>query len=129
MGVYRKHSHLMESSWSSLGTGQVPVFETIYGKLAILICADVSHSELSAQAGSKEAKFLILPTNGGINIDLLRVRAIESQSHIILSNRYGDEKEGYLTAKIPVSFNEETFTLILPFSYDFQDGKSLIIDL
>jgi predicted amidohydrolase len=35
-GIYRKHSHLMESSWSALGNGQVPVFDTVFGKLAIL---------------------------------------------------------------------------------------------
>ncbi len=127
-GVYRKHSHLMESSWSALGTGQVPVFETIYGKLAILICADINYSELSAQVSSKETKFLILPTNGGININLLKARAIEGQCHIILSNRYGNEREEYLISETLESFNEETLTLTPPFFYDFQDGKSLIIN-
>lgn len=91
-GVYRKHSHLIESSWSSLGRGKVPVFETIYGKLAILICADINYSELSIQAMIKSANFLILPTNGGIDEDLLRVRAIEGNCHIILANRYGNER-------------------------------------
>ena len=127
-GIYRKHSHLMESSWSASGTGQVPVFETIYGKLAILICADINYSELSAQASSKDTKFLILPTNGGVNIDLLKARAIEGQSHVILSNRYGNEREGYLISESLESFNEETLTLTPPFFYDFQDGKSLVIN-
>lgn len=127
-GIYRKHSHLMESSWSSLGTGQVPIFETIYGNLAILICADINYSELSSQAISKEVKFLVLPTNGGIDIDLLRARALEGRCHLILSNRYGNEREEYLTLEAPESFNEETLTLFPPFFYDFQDGKSLIID-
>lgn len=125
-GLYRKHSHLMESSWSSLGRGQVPVFETMYGKLAILICADVSHAELSAQALG--AKILVLPTNGGVNIDLLKVRALEGDCHVILANRYGNEKDEYLATEIAEDFNEETFTLLPPFSYNFQDGKSLIVD-
>lgn len=127
-GIYRKHSHLMESSWSALGTGEVPIFETKYGKLAILICADISYSELSVQAMSKEAEFLILPTNGGVNVDLLRARALEGQCHIILANRYGNEREQYLSAQFPEHFDEETLTLLPPFFYDFQNGKSLIID-
>lgn len=114
-GVYRKHSHLMESSWSASGIGRVPIFETIFGKFAILICADINYSELSAQACAKEARFLILPTNGGVNIDLLQARAIEGQCHVIVSNRYGNEREEYLNSEILESFDEETLTLIPPF--------------
>ncbi|GAB4229239.1 MAG: hypothetical protein Tsb0021_06960 [Chlamydiales bacterium] len=47
--IYRKHSHLMEASWSALGTGKIPIFDTCCGKLAILICADINYSELTTQ--------------------------------------------------------------------------------
>jgi predicted amidohydrolase len=127
-GIYRKHSHLMEASWSASGTGKVPVFETCYGKLAILICADINYSELTVQAGLEEAQFLILPTNGGINTNLLRARALEGNCHIILSNRFGDEKNEYSSFIRSESFNEETFTLLPPFYYDFQGSQSCIID-
>lgn len=128
-GVYRKHSHLMEASWSSSGTGKVPVFDTHFGKLAILICADINYSELSTQAALEGARFLILPTNGGgENTDLLKVRSLEGNYHIILSNRFGNEKEEYLNLENPEFFNEETFTLVPPFYYDFQGSQSCVVD-
>lgn len=126
-GVYRKHSHLIESSWSSLGNGRVPIFETPYGKLAILICADINYPELFVQATLKDATFLILPTNGGVNEDLIRARAMEGNCHIILANRYGNELEEYLNIESTECFNEETLQIIPPFYYDFQDGKSVIV--
>ncbi len=127
-GTYRKHSHLMESSWASTGNGYVPVFKTIYGNLAMLICADIGYSELAIQAYNQDIRFLVIPTNGGISLDLLKARAIEGQCYLLLANRYGNEVNQFKGIEELKVFSQDSFSIFPPFPYDFTEGRSVIIN-
>jgi len=124
IGKYRKRSHLLESAWASIGEGLIETFQTPYGRLSMVICADLSSSELSRLAALAGTDILLAPSNTGVDLNLLKTRTFENNFSIILANRYGTEEQGQ---KKDV-FTQETMSIPLPVPYDFNYGaKSVVI--
>lgn len=124
VGQYRKRSHLLESAYNAAVNEPIPVFNTQYGRVAILICADLMYSHFSRVAAVSGADILLVPANVGVSEDFLRVRALENNVSIVVANRYG--KEGRGSAKSV--FDQDTFTITSPWDYDFSyDARSLIV--
>lgn len=74
----------------------LPVFETKFGKIGMLICFDVRHPESARALALKGADAIFLPTNwptgADVSADLLAVaRAVENKVYVITCNRIGVE--------------------------------------
>lgn len=125
VGRYRKRSHQVESSWASIGEGDIPTFDTPYGRLAVVICADLFYPELARLAAVKGAEMLLAPSNVGVDDGMVRVRAFENGFFILLANRYGVEEVG----KGLDTFTQETMRITSPSAYkfDYESNKSLIV--
>jgi len=125
IGKYRKRSHLLESSWASIGEGAIPTFDTPYGRLAVVICADLFYPELARLAAIRGTDILLAPSNVGVDDDLLKVRTFENGFSILLANRYGVEE----LEKNLDTFTQETLRITSPFPYkfDYESNKSLIM--
>jgi predicted amidohydrolase len=118
-GVYHKRSTLLEASYNSIATGPIPTFSTPYGRLAIVICADLFYPQIPRLAAVGGADILVAPANVGVDLEFLKVRAYENNFAVVVANRYGTEGKG---AK-PESFSQETFAIPSPFPYDFSYGS------
>lgn len=125
VGRYRKRSHQIESSWASIGEGDIPTFDTPYGRLAVVICADLFYPELARLAAVKGADILLAPSNVGVDDGLVRVRAFENGFSILLANRYGVEEAG----KRLDTFTQETISITSSSGYKFnyESNRSLIV--
>jgi predicted amidohydrolase len=118
LGVYRKRSNLLESAYNAEAFGPIPVFDTPYGRLGIVICADLLYSEMSRIAAVEGAQILLAPANVGTTVDFLKVRAYENDLAVLVANRYGSEGKG---GKSTV-FDQDSFAIPSPFPYDFSWG-------
>ncbi|RUU02210.1 carbon-nitrogen hydrolase family protein [Mesorhizobium sp. USDA-HM6] len=125
VGTYRKRNTLLEASYNAVASGPVPVFDTPYGKLAIIICADLFYPHFARLAAVEGTDILLAPANTGVDLSFLKQRSWENDLALIVANRYGKETQG-----VPVdSFDEDTFTIASPFPYDFSYGSlSAIIE-
>lgn len=125
IGKYRKRSHLLESSWASIGEGLIPTFNTPYGRIAIVICADLFYPELARLAAVRGTDILLAPSNVGVDDDLLKVRTFENGFSILLANRYGVEQ---VEKNLDV-FTQETLRIVssFPYKFDYESNKSLIM--
>ena len=72
-GVYRKRNNLLEAAYNAEDRGPVPVFDTPYGRLGVVICADLFYSEFPRLAAVAGANILLAPANVGITTDFLKV--------------------------------------------------------
>ena len=75
----------------------LPVFETKFGKVGMLICFDIRFPEATRILSLKGADVLLLPTNwptgADISADLLVIaRAAENKIFVVSSNRVGTER-------------------------------------
>ncbi len=62
LGVYAKnHLYLSEGYFLKAGT-EVPVFETVYGKAAIIICWDIMYPEIFARMVSQGVQIVYCPS-------------------------------------------------------------------
>lgn len=94
---YRK-THLPELGYDrfvSLGD-DLPIFETKFGKIGILICFDIRFPEASRILALKGADAILLPTNwpkgADVSADVLAVaRAVENKVYMVTCNRVGTE--------------------------------------
>jgi len=101
---YRK-THLWESEahWSSWGDLGIPVFETRYGRVAMLICQDANYVETFRLAALEGADIVCFSTNSsGQTIGHLQARAIQNGVFIISANRSNSEID---------RFNGKPFTM------------------
>lgn len=104
IGSYRK-THLFSADplWAREGTGEIPVYETPIGNIAMLICMDAMYFEPSRIAALKGADIIAFPTNwvgkGGNKppSNTWRLRAKENEFYWIASNRYGTERGAHFT--------------------------------
>ena len=83
VGRYRK-THGVEAAYK-IGD-ELPVFETEFGKVGILICYDRQPPENARTLAVKGARLLLVPSNGmwgGVNDSLLQTRAYENQSFLV----------------------------------------------
>lgn len=124
LGTYHKRGNLLEASYNATEVEPVPTFDTPYGRLGIVICADMFYEIFPRLAAVAGAEILLAPANVGITSDFLRVRAFENDFAMIVANRYGVENAG----SKPTRFSQESFTIPSPFPYDFSyDSRSLIV--
>lgn len=122
-GVYRKRNNLLEASYNAEDYGAIPVFETPYGKLGIVICADLFYAEFPREAAVAGADILLAPANVGVTAEFLQVRTYENDIAVIVANRYGKG----LSGKKANYFNQQTFSIPSPFPYDFEGAASYIL--
>jgi predicted amidohydrolase len=94
---YRK-THLPELGYDRFvgGGDELPIFETKFGKIGILICFDIRFPEASRILALKGADAIILPTNwpkgADVSADVLAVaRAVENKVYMVTCNRVGTE--------------------------------------
>jgi len=94
---YKIHITPHERKWWGVKPGNtVEVFDTDFGKIAILICYDVEFPELARIAVSKGAQILFVPFNTDERRGYLRVRycaqarAIENQVYMVLAGCVGN---------------------------------------
>lgn len=124
VGKYHKRNNLLEASYNAEEFGDIPVFDTPYGRIAIVICADLFYSQFPRLAALAGTEILLAPSNVGVATDFLKVRAFEDDFALVVANRYGTETQG---APRHV-FNQNTFTIPSPFPYDFSfDSRSVIL--
>lgn len=124
VGVYRKRNNLLEASYNSEEFGPVPVFDTPYGKIAIVICADMFYPQFPRAAAIAGANILLAPANVGITTDFMKVLTFENDFAMVVANRFGKGLQG---TNVDV-FTQDTFTIGSPFPYDFgYDSRSAIM--
>lgn len=84
-GTYRKISLPREEIEGGVTPGDaLPVFDTEFGTLGMMICWDVSFPETARTLATKGAEMIFLPIAGG-NLTLAKARAIENQLYLISS--------------------------------------------
>lgn len=124
LGAYRKRNNLLEASYNAAVHREVPVFDTPYGRLAVVICADMFYPHFPRAAAVAGAQILLAPANVGISIRFMRVRTFENGFAMVVANRYGTGTSGADRDY----FNQETFTISSPFAYAFEGARSVIVD-
>ena len=86
VGKYRKQKLQHETVRNTPGT-QSPVFETPYGKVGIMICADRTESTIVRQFCAAGADFIICPSGGMFgpktNDPIVQARSRENRIHIL----------------------------------------------
>jgi predicted amidohydrolase len=84
-GKYRKVSLPREEIEGGITPGDsLPVFETDFGRIGLMICWDVSFPETARALAKKGAEVIFLPIWGG-NVILAKARAIENQVYLVSS--------------------------------------------
>lgn len=84
-GTYRKvQLPLTEASAGITPGDSVPVFDTDFGRVALLICQDVSFPEPAREAAIQGAELLLVPIWGG-KTSLVRARAVEHGVYVAAS--------------------------------------------
>jgi predicted amidohydrolase len=85
VGKYRKVSLPREEIDGGMTPGaEYPVFDADFGRVAMMICWDVSYPEVARELAAKGAEVILMPIAGGNEI-LVRARAIENQVHLVAS--------------------------------------------
>ncbi|HZD55953.1 MAG TPA: nitrilase-related carbon-nitrogen hydrolase [Anaerolineales bacterium] len=95
VGSYRKtHLFLSEPKWAKAGDLGIPVWDTEYGRIGMIICHDAAFPETSRVAALQGADVMCFPTNW-----LERspsgywfTRAFDNGIYWIAANRYGKER-------------------------------------
>ena len=84
-GKYRKVSLPREEIDGGISPGDnLPVFDTDFGRIGIMVCWDVSFPEVARALAMKGAEVIFMPIWGG-NLTLTRARAIENQVYLVSS--------------------------------------------
>ena len=85
-GKYRKISLPREEIDGGVTPGDsLPVFDTDFGRIGMMICWDVSFPETARTLAQKGAEVIFLPIWGG-NLTLAKARAIENQVYLVSSS-------------------------------------------
>ena len=100
------------------------MFDTAYGRVAVVICADMFYPHFPRAAAVAGAQVLLAPANVGISTGFMRVRTFENGFAMVVANRYGTGTSGTERDY----FNQETFTIASPFPYEFKGARSVIVD-
>lgn len=84
-GKYRKVSLPREEIDGGITPGEeIPVFNTDFGRIGIMICWDVQFPEVARTLALKGAEVILVPIWGG-NLTLTKARAIENQVYLVTS--------------------------------------------
>jgi predicted amidohydrolase len=85
-----------ENLWAAKGNLPVLVCDTAYGKVGVIVCADVYWYRLSRQAALRGAGLLLVLTNWPPQCHPpqrhLKARALENGCYLLASNRTGTDK-------------------------------------
>ncbi len=85
-GLYHKASLPREEIDGGVTPGDsLPVFETDFGKIGIMICWDVTFPEVARTLTAKGAEIIFLPIWGGY-LTLAKARALENQVYLVSSS-------------------------------------------
>jgi predicted amidohydrolase len=85
-GKYRKVCLPREEIEGGITPGNaLPVFETDFGRIGMMICWDVTFPEVARTLSSKGAEVILMPIWGG-NIILAKARCIENQVYMVTSS-------------------------------------------
>ena len=109
-GKYRKVSLPREEIEGGVSPGNaLPIFETDFGKIGMMICWDVAFPEPARMLAMKGAEVILMPIWGG-NLTLAKARAIENQVHLVTSTYDQDMVSGIidLEGNIMEKGNEES---------------------
>jgi len=99
VGKYRKVCLPREEIEGGVAPGHdYPVFQTRFGKVAMMICWDVHFPEVARRLSNRGAEIIALPIWGG-NPLLARARAVENQVYLITST-YTEQKDWMKTGII-----------------------------
>ncbi len=123
VGSYRKRNNLLEASYNAEDFDPVPVFDTPYGKIGIVICADMFYPHFPRAAAVAGTNILLAPANVGITTGFMKVRTFENNFAMIVANRYGTGLQG----KKLDFFNQNSFTIASPFPYNFEYNSRSVI--
>ena len=123
VGVYRKRNNLLEASYNSEVWSPVPTYDTPYGRIAVVICADMFYDAFPRLAALAGATILLAPANVGITTDFMKVRTWENDFSMIVANRFGHGTKGSKATY----FNQDTFAIPSPFDYDFSGSQTAIV--
>lgn len=96
-GVVAKHRKRTLPGWNSSGNLELPVFNSRFGKIGVLICADTNVPVLSRVSALKGCDIILVPcTWNGDNgqLDIWSTRARENGVWVCVCNRYGRERKG-----------------------------------
>jgi predicted amidohydrolase len=98
-GKYRKISLPREEIDGGVTPGDsLPVFDTDFGRVGMMICWDVTFPETARKLSTQGAEIILMPIWGG-NVTLARARAIENQVYLVsasydmVSGIFGKEGE------------------------------------
>lgn len=84
-GKYRKVSLPREEIDGGVMPGEdIPVFDTDFGRIGIMICWDMQFPEVARTLAMKGAEVILVPIWGG-DITLTKARAIENQVYLVTS--------------------------------------------
>jgi predicted amidohydrolase len=84
-GKYRKVALPREEIDGGITPGEnLPVFDTDFGRIGIMICWDVTFPEVARTLALKGAEIILMPIWGG-NLTLTRARSIENQVYLVTS--------------------------------------------
>ena len=96
IGRYRKvHSFISDPMWSKDGDEGINVFKTKIGNIGICVCMDLNIPETTKIMYRKECDIICTPCNWTgekVPSTTWRQRALETNTPIIISNRWGEEK-------------------------------------
>jgi predicted amidohydrolase len=97
IGKYRKAvPAFRENLWAARGNLPVPVMQTEFGELGILICADAYYYKPARAAALKGARLLLVPANWPPEHhdpdNFWRARAAENGIYVLVCNRTGMDK-------------------------------------
>ncbi|UWU68212.1 nitrilase-related carbon-nitrogen hydrolase [Bradyrhizobium sp. NC92] len=123
IGTYRKRNNLLEASYNSEVWAPIPTYDTPFGRVAIVICADMFYSAFPRLAALAGTNILIAPANVGITTDFMKVRTWENDFSMVVANRFGHGGKG----SKPTYFNQDSFAIPSPFDYDFSDSRTAIV--
>jgi len=86
IGKYRKICLPTSEYNGGLAPGsEYPIFETDFGKVAMMICWDVAYPEIAREYAARGAEMILMPIWGG-NETLCKARAIENQIPLVISS-------------------------------------------
>jgi predicted amidohydrolase len=148
-GAYRKNHlpFLGIDRFTAKGDRGLPIFETPFGKIGVLICYDLSFPEAARVLKLGGAQLLCVPTNwpeaASISCDYSPfVRAHENHLHVATANRVGEESgfrfpgrsrivdctgallaaagdgNALLTAELDLAASDRSRTVIVPGRYE-----------
>lgn len=95
VGSYRKtHLFLSEPKWAKAGDLGIPVWDTEYGRIGMIICHDAAFPETSRVVALQDADVMCFPTNWLERSPSAYwfTRAFDNGIYWIAANRYGRER-------------------------------------